>query len=307
LTPSFSTVLRAAAFVAFAAAFPFAQAQNAATAPPPPPSAPLYDPSIFHKAIAPADLADLTQHGGEPSGNLWRDKAFRKLVNANTPDVMYHFGNDKPLETCMDLALDGSRVPVQVRENRYVMLGGASSIYGFHGRAFLWFDTQAGILLGGFYFNPTNGEPSPTLTVFSKQTKAPEVSLGQLPPEFARDLADWTIAAGVPAITTRYFIDEQKKRTLLEHDEDFCLAPDGTHAPAGDPCEQMNENAADIDLTAAEYLADVHYATNATARMAYGADQGWIQSVKTSCGLNVACRIVITRRRTRAILSGQKF
>jgi hypothetical protein len=303
---SLRTVLRAATLFFAAMSAALSQTQDSrATSPSAP--APLYDPSIFHKAIAPADLADLTQHAGEPSGTLWGDRAFRKLVNANTPDVMYHFGNDKPLQTCMDLALDGSQVPVQVRDNRYVLLGGASSMYGFSGRAFLWFDTQAGILLGGFYFNPTNGEPSPTLTVFSKQTKVPELSLGQLPPEFGRDLADWTVAAGIPVITTRYFIDEEKKRTLLQHDEDFCLAPDGTHAPAGDPCEQMNENAADIDLTAAEYLADVHYATNATARMAYGSDQGWLQTVHSTCGVNVSCRIVIIRRRTRAILRGQKF
>jgi hypothetical protein len=220
---------------------------------------------------------------------------------------MYHFGNDKPLQICMDLALDGSEVPVQVRDNRYVLLGGATSMYGFQGRAFLWFDTQAGILLGGFYFNPSNGEPSPTLTVFSKQTNVPELALGQLPPEFARDLADWTIAAGIPPITSRYFIDEQKKRTLLQHDEDFCLAPDGTHAPAGDPCDQMNENAADIDLTAAEYLDSIHYATNGTARTAYGYDPGaWIQTVNNTCGVTVSCRIRITRQRTRMILMGRR-
>lgn len=303
--PLLSTVLSAATLLAAAA---FSVAAHAQAAPAATPStAPLYDPSIFHKTIPAAELADLTQHAGERSGNLWRDKQFRKLVNSYTPDVMYHFGNDKPLQICMDLALDGSEVPVQVRDNRYVLLGGATSMYGFHGRAFLWFDTQAGILLGGFYFNPSNGEPSPTLTVFSKQTNVPELALGQLPPEFARDLADWTIADGIPPITSRYFIDEQKKRTLLQHDEDFCLAPDGTHAPAGDPCDQMNENAADIDLTAAEYLDSIHYATNGTARMAYGYDPGvWIQTVNNTCGVTVSCRIRITRQRTRMILMGRR-
>jgi hypothetical protein len=305
--PFVSTVLRTATLLTAATLCAPAHAQIAPTTPPPAPAL-LYDPSIFHKNISAADLADLTQHAGERSGDLWRDKQFRKLVNANTPDVMYHFGNDKPLQVCMDLAFQESEVPVEVRDNRYVLLGGATSMYGFNGRAFLWFDTQAGILLGGFYFNPTNGEPSPTLTVFSKQTNVPEVSLSQLPPEFARDLADWTIAAGIPVITSRYFIDEKKKRTLLQHDEDFCLAPDGTHAPDGDPCEQMNENAADIDLSAAEYLSAVNYATNATARMAYGFDQGaWIQIVNSTCGVTVSCRIRITRKRTRAILTGQKY
>lgn len=299
--------LRTTMLFAVAGFFIAAYAQVAPTNTAPVPSV-VYDPGIFHKSIPAVELADLTRHAGEPSGNLWRDRRFRKLVDANTPDVMYHFGNDKPLQVCMDLALDGSRVPIQVRDNRYVMVGGWSSLYGFHGRAFLWFDTQAGILLGGFYFNPVNGEPTPTLTVFSKQTNVAELSLGQLPPEFARDLSEWTIAAGVPAITSRYFIDEQKKRTLLEHDEDFCLAPDGGHAPAGDPCEQMNEKAADIDLTAAEYLSSVHYATNATAWMADGYDRGaWIQTVNATCGVTVSCRILMTRRRTRAILSGKRF
>lgn len=39
------------------------------------------------------------------------------------------------------------------------------------GRGFLWFDLDEGIVLGGFYFTPTNGEPTPTLTVFSRQLK----------------------------------------------------------------------------------------------------------------------------------------
>ena len=304
--PFLSTVLRAGSLLATLALFTGTQAQLSPS--PAIPGTSSYDPSIFHKSIPAGDLADLAQHAGQRSGELWHDKRFRKLVNANTPDVMYHFGNDKPLQVCMELALQDSEVPVQVRDNRYVMVGGWSSLYGFHGRAFLWFDTQAGLMLGGFYFNPSNGEPSPTLTVFSRQTDTPELSLGQLPPQFARDLADWTIAAGIPAITTRYFIDEQKKRTLLQHDEDFCVSPDGTHAPADDPCEQMNENAADIDLNAAEYLSAVNYATNATAWRANGYDQGvWIQSVNNQCGVTVACRIRIKRQRTRAILAGQRF
>jgi hypothetical protein len=300
--PSFRTALHLSLLlVVFASS---ASAQTTAPAP----STGSYDPAIFRKTIPAADLADLTRNAGQPSSDLWHDRRFRKLVNANTPDVMYHYGNDKPLQQCLDIAFSDSSVPVQVRDNRYVMVGGYTSMYGFHGRAFLWFDTQAGILLGGFYFNPNNGEPSPTLTVFSRQTDAPTVALSDLPPEFARDLADWTIAATIPVITTRYFIDEKKKRTLLVHDEDFCLTPDGSHAPAGDPCEQMNENAADLDLTAAEYLSSVHYATNATAWMASGDDRAsWLQVVRTQCGVAVACRIRITRRRTRAILSGERF
>jgi hypothetical protein len=271
---------------------------------------PAYDPAIFQRRIPPADLADLAQDAGMPSENLWRDKQFRKLVRNNTPNVMYHFGRDMPLHDAMDTAMNDSRIPVQVRDNRYVLLGGATSMFGFHGRAFVWFDTNEGIMLGGFYFNPTNGEPSPTLSVFSKQTAESTLALSQLPPAFAQDLNEWTIQAGIPPITTRYFIDDQKKRTLLQHDEDFCAAPDGSTGPVApdDPCEQLNENAADIDLTAAEYLEAIHYATNGTAWTASGDHSAWIQQVSATCGIGPAalpCRIRITRQRTRRILAGR--
>jgi hypothetical protein len=203
----------------------------------------------------------------------------------------------------MDIAMSGSRVPVRVRENRYVLIGGATAMFGFHGRAFLWFDTQDGIMLGGFFFNPTNGEPSPTLSVFSKQTREPNLALSQLPPAFAQDLTAWSIDAGVPAITNRYFIDDLKKRTLLEHDEDFCRAPDGSVAPQGDPCEQMNADAADTDLIDAQYLEAIHYATNGTAWMIDGAQQhAWLLSLNNSCGAVLGCRIRLTRQRTHSII-----
>jgi hypothetical protein len=262
-----------------------------------------YDKSIFVKTIPPEDLAPLLQNAGQPGGDLWRDKQFRKLVNANTPGVMYHFGRDMPLNDAMDVAMSGSRVPVQVRENRYVLVGGATAMFGFHGRAFVWFDTKDGIMLGGFFFNPTNGEPSPTLTVFSKQTREPSITLSELPPAFLQDLGGWTVAAGIPVVTARYFIDDQKKRTLLEHDEDFCSLPDGSAAPAGDPCEQLNADAADIDLTAAQYLDAIHYATNGTAWMIDGAQQRtWLLSLNNSCGAVLGCRIRLTRQRTHSII-----
>jgi len=276
--------------------------------PPTPPAAPLpppapYDPAVFEHRIPAADLADLLTHAGEPSGKLWRDGQFRKLVNHNTPDVMYHFGRDTPLTTAVDTAMSGSPIPIQVRDNRYVLLSGRTGQYGFSGRAFLWFDTQEGIFLGGFFFNPTNGEPTPTLTVFSRQTRQGNLSLGQLPPAFGPDLYHWMAQSGVPTVESRYFIDDLKKRTLLQHDEDFCLAPDGTRAPAGDPCEQRNLAAADIDLTSATYLAAIHYATNGTAWMLDpSANRDFYASIGSRCGIALNCRVLLIRQRTRTIL-----
>ena len=49
---------------------------------------------------------------------------------------------------------------------------------------------QEGIGLGGFYFHPTNGEPTPSVNVFSRQVvKEDYLKLSQLPPVFAEDLA----------------------------------------------------------------------------------------------------------------------
>ncbi len=45
---------------------------------------------------------------------------------------------------------------------------------------------QEGIGLGGFYFHPTNGEPTPSVNVFSRQVvKEDYLKLSQLPPVFA--------------------------------------------------------------------------------------------------------------------------
>jgi hypothetical protein len=278
---------------------PEAPAQPAEPLPPPAP----YDPAIFERRIPSADLTDLLTHAGEPSGKLWRDGQFRKLVNHNTPDVMYHFGRDMPFSNAVDTAMSGSPVPIVVRDNRYVLLSGRTREFGFSGRAFLWFDTQEGIFLGGFYFNPSNGEPTPTLTVFSRQTRQDNLSLGQLPPAFGPDLYAWLAQSGVPTVESRYFIDDLKKRTLLQHDEDFCLYPDGTRAPVGDPCEQRNVDAADIDLTSADYLAAIHYATNGTAWMLDpSANRDFYLSVNNRCGVALNCRVILIRQRTRSIL-----
>lgn len=264
----------------------------------------LYDKSIFLTALDPAPLAALRSFDGSPSSNLYHDKQFRKLMKEFVPNCMFHYGRDMPLSDALDLALGNSRSPVQVRNNRYVLLSGNGGPY-LAGRAFLWIDTVDGLGIGAFYFTPTNGEPTPTVAVFSRQVKEPTLALSQLPPAFAEDLGMWSTRAGIPSITTRYFLNGGNKRILLEHDEDFCSLGDGTFAPPGSGCEQLNAEAADTDETAAYYLEQVHYATNATAWM-IGPDQvAWIQLRDRSC-LGVAdplgCRILATREHTHILI-----
>jgi uncharacterized protein YecT (DUF1311 family) len=165
---------------------------------------------------------------------------------------------------------------------------------------------QDGIVLAAFYFNPTNGEPTPTVTVFSRQVKEESLKMSQLPPAFAEALSTWSAESDVPAVTTRYFIGDSNKKILLEHDEDYCAPGNGSSAPAADDCEQMNADAADIDLNAAYYLDQTNHATNATAWMIVGADQiAWVQLRDNTCRSGperLRCHIRMTRERTRVIL-----
>ena len=263
-----------------------------------------FDKAMFLKPIPPDQLAFIRQFAGAPSYDLYRDKDFRKLMKAFVPDCMFHYGRDKPLKDALDEVFDHSRVPVQIRDGRYVLLSGMNGQY-LNGRGFLWIDLQDGIGMGGFFFQPTNGEPTPAMNVFSRQVKEDDLTLSELPPAFAQDFAQWAAQSNVPPVTVRYFLTGQNRKILLEHDEDFCRFPDGSPAPAGSGCEQMNADAADLDLTAAEYTDATHHATNATAWTLSGADQAWLQ-VRTSSCTGVAdplgCRIRVTRQRVRVVI-----
>lgn len=283
-----------------------AQAQQApapVTREAPQPSA-QFDRTLFLKPLPPDQLAFLNQAAGATSGDLFHSKEFHKLMKNFVPDCMFHYGRDMPLDDALDMAFSHSRAPVLVRDGRYVMLSGSGGPY-LDGRAFLWIDLQDGIGLGAFYFHPTNGEPTPTVAVFSRQVKETTIAMSQLPPAFADDLAKWTVDARIPPITTRYFLTGNNKRVLLEHDEDFCALGDGTVAPPGSGCQQMNADAADLDETAAYYLDQVHYATNATAWM-IGPDQvAWIEVRNNTCGGiadPLGCRIRLTREHTHMII-----
>jgi len=208
------------------------------------------------------------------------------------------------LPDAIEKVLNDSQIPVQIRDGRYVEISGRSGPY-LDGRGFIWIDLQDGIVLGGFYFHPTNGEPTPTVTVFSRQVKEDTLRMTQLPPAFAEQLNRWSAQSNVPQVTTRYFIGDSHKKILLEHDEDYCARSADAVAPTD--CEQMNADAADIDLNAAYYLDQVNYATNATAWMIVGPEQvAWIQVRENACQIGperLQCRIRITRERTHVIIN----
>jgi uncharacterized protein YecT (DUF1311 family) len=239
------------------------------------------------------------------SKDLVRDKQFRKLMNSIIPDCMFHYGWDMPLPGALDLVFKGSPLPVQIRDGRYVTVSGRSGPY-LAGKGFIWIDLQDGIALGGFYFHPTNGEPTPSVNIFSRQVKEESLKLSQLPPAFVEDLRWWSQESRVSPVTTRYFITGSNKKILLEHDEDFCAPIDGATPPPDDVCQQMNADAADLDMNAAYYLDQTNHATNATAWMITGQDQIlWIQVRDRTCSAGpdpLRCRILMTRERTHTIL-----
>ncbi len=269
------------------------------------PVRPGYDRGLFENAIPPDQIAFLKSFDGKKTRDVIRDKQVRKLLKLTVPNVEYHYGRDMPLMDALDMVLQGADDPVLLRADRYLMFAGAKGPY-LGGRGFLWFDLQDGIMLGGFFFQPTNGEPTPSLSVFSRQLTALAVRTEQLPDAFMDDLIQWSTAYHVPPVTTRYFLTGSKKRILLEHDEDYCARADGSAPDAGDPCRQTMAYAADVDETAAYYLVQIKYATNGTAWM-IGPDQTlWLRTRFSVCGGPdpLGCRIRVTREHTRMILHG---
>ncbi len=113
-------------------------------------------------------------------------KRFDKLLKRVIPRTEHHYGRDMPLWEASDNVLGGSKLPVAVREGRYVMISGKQGPY-LNGMGFIWFDLQAGIALGGVYFHPVNGEPTPTLAIFSRQLQDQSLGISQLPLAFAED------------------------------------------------------------------------------------------------------------------------
>ncbi len=230
----------------------------------PPPGPP---PPANLQGFIPADqLTFLKDYAGQPTKAVLKDKRFKSLMKAAISHTEYHYGRDMSLSDAVDTVLDGSTLAVVVREGRYVSVYGNSGPY-LRGRTFLWFDMQTGVGLGAFYFQPTNGEPSPTVTVFSRQLTDHELSMGQLPEPFADDFQQWAEGSRIPSISPRYFIPENGKKYVLTHDEDYCWRPPGSFPADQDACQQMNASAADDDMNAAYFMQETGNVANATAWM----------------------------------------
>ena len=275
-----------------------ADAQIATPAPPPPPA-------VFENAIPSAQLAFLNAYAGRMEKDVRKDKQFRNALKLVTPRTEYFYGHDMGISETIDAVLDADPLPVNIRDGRYAMV--ATRGGGFHGgRGFVWIDMQAGIGIGGIYFHPTNGEPTPTLAIYSRQLKDKALSMSQLPMEFVQDFSQWEMAASMPAVTVRYFIPENGKKYVLVHDEDFCDHPADAPAPPQDQCQQLNAEAADKDMDAAYFMQQTGNRSDATAYM-LGADQvAWIGVRTQTCGGVLACQIRLTRRRTRVLLGGTR-
>jgi uncharacterized protein YecT (DUF1311 family) len=307
--PTFMSAVLAFAALVFAALIPAtlpASAQDPAPAqaqlePPPPP------PVAFQNTIPSDQLTFLSAYAGRPVKELLKDKQFRALMKRVTPNSEYHYGRDMPLADARDEMLDGSPRMVDVRDGRYVMVPGNKGPY-LHGRGFMWFDLKDGIALGGVYFHPTNGEPTPTLAIFSRQLKVTTLTMTQLPLDFASDVIQWATQEGIPPVTTRYFIPDNGRKYVLMHDEDSCDHPADQPPPPQDVCQQLNADAADADLNAADFMEQTHNAANATAWNLSPAQVTWIGIRNQSCGAGpgvAVCRVRLTRQRVR-VIAGQQ-
>jgi hypothetical protein len=286
-----------------------AQQQTSATQSPaapqadaaPPPQGP--PPQASLKDLIPADqLSFLGGYAGKAPKEIMKDKRFRQLEKQITPSTRYFYHYDRGLTDTRDEVLDNQPLPITVRDGRYVMVSSAGGPnQNMYGRGFLWFDMQAGIGIGGIYFHPTNGEPTPTLAIYSKQLTDTSLSMGQLPEAFVDDLDKWAGVARVHPITPRYFIPSNGRKYVLVHDEDYCFHPDNAPAPNG--CEQMNADAADADMNAAYFMQETHNAADANAWMLDPQQIAWLAVRDRTCGPNsLGCRIEITRRRTSVLI-----
>ncbi|MGD0731427.1 MAG: lysozyme inhibitor LprI family protein [Terracidiphilus sp.] len=284
-----------------------AQQNPAAPSPPlqPPPSA-----AIIQNPIAADQLAFLKDYDGKMPREIRKDKRFRELEKLITPSTRYFYHYDKPLSEARDEVFENTPLPISVRDGRFVMVGTAGGPDAHRmGRGFLWFDMQNGIGLGGIYFHPINGEPTPTLAIFSRQLRQTSLSMGQLPPDFLQDFSQWALIARIKIISPRYFIPANGKKYVLLHDEDYCSHPEDAPAPPLAQCQELNAEAADADLNAAYFMRETGNAADATAWM-LGSDQvAWISLRDQSCGIGpdrLPCRIRITRERTRVILRDRR-
>jgi uncharacterized protein YecT (DUF1311 family) len=287
----------------FLAAIAVAQQDAGAPAMEPPPP-----PAVFQKRIAADQLAFLNDYSGKTPHEIQKDKRFRNVMKQVIPRTEYHYGHDMPLSETVETLLDGAPLPIDIREGRYAMIASHGGPY-LSGKGFVWFDMKEGIALGGVYFHPTNGEPTPTLAIYSRQLTDTELSMGQLPTAFQQDLAQWMLATNPRYVSPRYFIPENGKKYVLVHDEDYCAYPAGTPPVSPDKCGDLNAEAADADVNAAYFMAETHNAANATAWMVGDDQLAWIGIRDQSCGIGpvgLPCRIRLARQRTRVLIGPRR-
>lgn len=259
-------------------------------------------PAVFVNQIPADQMMFLNDYAGKTGKEIQKDKRFRGLLKLAIPRTTYHYGRDMSLSDAVETLLDGAPMPIDIREGRYAMIASHGGPY-LAGKGFIWFDMKEGIALGGVYFHPTNGEPTPTLAIYSRQLSDTSLSMGQLPAAFQQDLAQWILVANPKWVSARYFIPENGKKYVLLHDEDYCAGAEGAPPVSAGKCEQLNAEAADADVDAAYFMAQTHNAANATAWM-LGPDQvAWVRLRETTCGVDgYACRIRIARQRTGVLL-----
>jgi hypothetical protein len=298
LLSSFRAVVRGFAVVAMscAAAAQTATPGTGQNVPDAPPATPL-PPAEFLNRIPAGQMAFLNDYANQTTKEIRKDKRFKELLKAIVPRTTYHYGHDLALSDALEDMLDGEPLPVDVEDGRYVTVTSRRGPY-LQGRGFVWFDMQEGIGIGGVYFHPVNGEPTPTLAIFSRQLKTDALAWSQLPRVFQQDVAGWSRVSGVPMITVTYFIPENGKKYALIHDEDYCAPGAGPD----DLCQQRNADAADADMNGAYFMDETGHAANATAWMLNGDQTAWIGMRQSTCGAALACRIVLTRRRTIVLL-----
>lgn len=221
----------------------------------------------FTSPISGSQLAFLNVYAGRPANDADGKHSVKTLVSMVVPYTPYHFGVDFPLPQVLNTLLLNEPQPIEIRDGRYAMMSGARN--AIQRRAgLLWVDMREGFSLGAIYFEPANGEPSPTLTIFSRQLDRRTVRMSQLPRAFVEDLSRWAAREGVPSITTRYFIGASGDKYVLAHDENYCAGAEGMRAAfPKSVCKKMNAQAALIDMTATRFMEQTHNASNATMHM----------------------------------------
>jgi uncharacterized protein YecT (DUF1311 family) len=264
---------------------------------------------LFANPIASDQLTFLNGFARRPSDKVLRDGKYRKLVQTVVPAFPIHFRvDDESLVGTLETVLQSVPLPVEIRDGRYAMIASRGTPT-LRGKGFVWVDMQEGIAMGGIFFYPRNGEPTPTVTVFSNQVDQDSLAMSQFPRAFYEDLTRWSAETGVPTVVTRYFINSQGEKVLLQHDEDFCAPMEHRPPTPDEVCEQLNAEAADKDMDAAYFLASTGYASNASAQNTIQSEQSvWIHLRDETCHAGpdeLPCRLRMTRERTHVLLKNR--